>query len=122
MCDCIDHIRLGPHKETPEEQLVRAKKLADILIKATRALENTKMHYRNGREAKNGDKIIQLGVDGRPTHFGVLVDAVADNDYCNGILVPLHGPVGACLIDCLHIEDVQEFIKEKNLDKRPTGK
>jgi hypothetical protein len=34
----------------------------------------------------------------------------------------VHGVVNACLIDCLHIEDIQEFLKEKGLDKRPAGK
>jgi hypothetical protein len=80
------------------------------------------MHYRNGREAKNGDKIIQIGYQGVITHLGVLVDAQAGNDYCNGILVPLHNVSGACLVDCLHIDDVTEMLKEKGLDKRPAGK
>jgi hypothetical protein len=80
------------------------------------------MHYRNGREAKNGDKVIQLGSDGKIVQFGVIYDNVPGNDYCNGSLAPVHGVVNACLVDCLNIEDVQEFIKEKGLDKRPTGK
>jgi hypothetical protein len=80
------------------------------------------MHYRNGREAKNGDKVIQLDSNGKILQFGVIYDNVPGNDYCNGSLAPVHGVVGACLIDCLNIEDVQEFIKEKSLDKRPAGK
>lgn len=34
------------------------------------------MHYRNGREAKNGDKIVQLSYEGgKIINFGVLHDA-----------------------------------------------
>ena len=80
------------------------------------------MHYRNGREAKNGDKVVQLSMEGKLLHLGVIYDNVAGNDYCNGNLAPVHGVVGACLVDCLHVEDVQEFLKKENLDKRPTGK
>ncbi len=80
------------------------------------------MHYRNGREAKNGDKVIQLDTNGKVMNLGVIYDNIPGNDYCNGALAPIHGVVSACLVDCLHIEDVQEFLKEKNLDKRPIGK
>lgn len=79
------------------------------------------MRYRNGREAKNGDRIIQIGFDGK-LQSGVLVDAVAGNDYCNGTLLPAHGIVGACLIDCLHADDVMALFAEKGLHKRPEGK
>jgi hypothetical protein len=51
------------------------------------------MHYRNGREAKNGDKIVTLGLDSR----GGLVDA-------------------------LHVDDLAAILAEKGLDKRPAGK
>ena len=84
------------------------------------------MHYRNGREAKNGDKIIQIGgygTDARVTAVGVLYDAVAGNDYCNGNIAPIQSTgTSACLCDCLHIDDVAEMLKEKGLDKRPAGK
>lgn len=81
------------------------------------------MHYRNGREAKNGDKVVQLGNDGKIVSFGVLHDAVAGNDYCNGALAPLNPSVsGACMCDCLHVEDVAAMLKEKDLHNRPTGK
>ena len=43
------------------------------------------MHYRNGREAKNGDKVIQLGFgDANVMAVGVLHDATPGNDFCNG--------------------------------------
>ena len=46
------------------------------------------MHYRNGREAKNGDKIIRLDGMGKPQDAVILYDAVAGNDYCNGAVAP----------------------------------
>lgn len=80
------------------------------------------MHYRNGRRAKNGDKIIQLSIEGgKVVSFGILYDAVAGNDYCNGGIAPIHaGAVGACICDCLHMDDVTAMLKEKGLDKRPS--
>ncbi len=90
------------------------------------------MHYRNGREAKNGDKVVQIGdvysPDGKTktptiTAVGVLYDAKPGNDYCNGNIAPIQQPVtGACMCDCLHVDDVAAFLTEKGLDKRPTGK
>ena len=84
-------------------------------------MEN-QMHYRNGREAKNGDRIIQVDSNGKVISIGILYDAVAGNDYCNGSIAPLNQGSGACLIDCLHADDVTAFLAEKGLDKRPAGK
>jgi len=81
------------------------------------------MHYRNGKEAKNGDKIVQLGLNGEITAVGVLHSAVPGNDYCNGYIAPTQQPVTtACLCDCITVEDLTEILKEKGLDKRPDGK
>lgn len=81
------------------------------------------MHYRNGREAKNGDRIIQIGYEGKIANAGVLVNAVPGNDYCNGQIAALMGAgQSACLCDCLHAEDVEAMLAEKGLDKRPAGK
>ena len=81
------------------------------------------MHYRNGREAKNGDKVIQLDFNGKIMAFGVLHSATPDNDYCNGrIAVIQSANTSACLVDCLHIDDVEKMLTEKYLDKRPAGK
>lgn len=66
------------------------------------------MHYRNGREAKNGDKIVKLN-GGKVEAFGVLHSATPGNDY-------------ACMCDCLHVDDVAALLAEKGLDKRPEGK
>lgn len=80
------------------------------------------MHYRNGREAKNGDKIVSLE-GGKVVAFGVLHSATPGNDYCNGnIAVIQDSRAGACMVDCLHIDDVAEMLAEKGLDKRPEGK
>jgi ABC-type proline/glycine betaine transport system ATPase subunit len=80
------------------------------------------MHYRNGKEANNGDKIVMLQ-DGKIVAFGVLHSAIPGNDYCNGQIAVIQSAVShACLVDCLHIDDVAEFLTEKGLDKRPAGK
>ncbi len=81
------------------------------------------MHYRNGREAKNGDKIVQFTTEGKVTSVGVLYDAKPGDDYCNGYIAPIQSPMqSACLCDCLHADDVAAMLKEKGLDKRPSGK
>lgn len=84
------------------------------------------MHYRNGREAKNGDKIVQLsgsGPDSRVAAVGILFDAKPGSDYCNGNIAPIQNPVtNACLCDCLHADDLAAMLAEKGLDKRPVGK
>lgn len=89
------------------------------------------MHYRNGREAKNGDTVAQLEpASGKVLAVGQLQNAVPGNDYCNGRIVVTgtglqHGPailVGACMCDCLHVDDLAAFLAEKGLDKRPEGK
>jgi hypothetical protein len=86
------------------------------------------MYYRNGREAHNGDKIIPLAGYGSGkvniNAIGILFDAMAGNDYCNGNIASiLGGPVvGACMCDCLHLDDVAELLVAAGLDKRPAGK
>lgn len=82
------------------------------------------MHYRNGREAKNGDKIISLaGYGDSPIHaMGILFDAKPGNDYCNGNIAAIGNGAAACLCDCLHVDDVMALIVEKGWDKRPEGK
>lgn len=86
------------------------------------------MHYRNGREAKNGDKIValEMGDGGHVQAVGTLRDATPGNDYCNGYVQlgasPDSSDPVACMCDCLHVDDVAEILKEKGLDKRPEGK
>lgn len=80
------------------------------------------MHYRNGREAKNGDQIVQLN-GGKIVASGVLYGATPGNDYCNGNIATTQPQnTVACLCDCLHVDDVAEILKEKGLDNRPAGK
>lgn len=80
------------------------------------------MHYRNGREAKNGDKIVKLE-GGKVVSFGVLHSAVPGNDHCNGNIAIIQAANDyACLSDSLHVDDLAEILKEKGLDKRPAGK
>lgn len=81
------------------------------------------MHYRNGRLAQNGDKVIQLDSEGHVVSAGVLYGATPGNDYCNGNLAPIQNPVtGACMCDCLHVDDLAVILTEKGLASRPTIK
>lgn len=80
------------------------------------------MHYRNGREAKNGDKIVKMQ-GGKIIAFGVLHSAVPGNDFCNGNIAVIQSATDyACLCDCLHVDDVAAILVEKGLDTRPAGK
>lgn len=78
------------------------------------------MHFRNGREAKNGDKIVKLE-GGKIVSFGILHSATPGNDYCNGNIAPLPNDTLACMCDCLHIDDLAAILAEHGLDKRPAG-
>lgn len=85
------------------------------------------MHYRNGREAKNGDRVVSLtGYGSGPVNInaiGILYDAVPGSDFCNGSIAPIMGGqvVGACLCDCLHYDDVADLIIKAGWDRRPEG-
>ena len=76
------------------------------------------MHYRNGREAKNGDKIVRLN-GGKIEAFGVLHSATPGNDYCNGIIAVVQSAQEyACMCDCIHVDDLAAILAEKGLDNR----
>lgn len=80
------------------------------------------MHYRNGREAKNGDKIVSISGDGKVEAVGVLYGATPGNDYCNGNIAPIqNAQANACMCDCIHVDDLAALLAEKGLDKRPAG-
>jgi len=80
------------------------------------------MHYRNGREAHNGEKIVRLE-GGKIVSFGVLHSAIPGNDYCNGnIAVVQSANDMACMVDCMCVDDIEAMLAEKGLDKRPAGK
>lgn len=64
------------------------------------------MHYKNGREAKNGDKVVLFNYNGTVTG-GILYDAVAGNDHCNGkIAVTTANDPCPDLKQVLHADDV----------------
>jgi len=72
------------------------------------------MHYKNGREAKNGDKVVLIQeYEGKvyASIIGILYDAQAGNDYCNGKLAPI-APNDPCpnLKECLHLDDVLQAL------------
>jgi hypothetical protein len=72
------------------------------------------MHYKNGREAKNGDKVMLISEYGASV-IGILYDATAGNDYCNGRLAPI-STNDPCpnLKECLHLDDVKAAIASKD--------
>lgn len=74
------------------------------------------MHFKNGRAAKNGDRVVGVtpkytGANGEQLggvpFAGILYDASAGQDYCNG-KVALTSPTDHMpnLKDCLHADDV----------------
>jgi hypothetical protein len=65
------------------------------------------MHYKNGRPAHNGDKIVLLNPYGAPA-AGILYDAKAEmGSDCNGrIATPSPSDQCADLKNCLHIDDI----------------
>ena len=65
------------------------------------------MHYKNGREAKNGDKVVLFPSWGAPV-VGILYDAQAGNDHCNGkIAATSPNDTTPDLKYCLHFDDVK---------------
>jgi hypothetical protein len=63
------------------------------------------MHYKNGREAKIGDKILGKDSMGNPV-AGILVSANAGSTTCNGNIVPFGSPTWCITLgDCLHVDD-----------------
>lgn len=70
------------------------------------------MHYANGREAKNGDKVVRFDSNGS-IQVGFLYGATAGNDYCNGYLAPIQqSNIYVNLKEALHFDDVNEAIKD----------
>lgn len=74
------------------------------------------MHYKNGREAKNGDKVVWFSnggpvIDGKVSPdivSGILYDAAAGNDLCNGrIAVSAKSDPYPNLAECLHADDAR---------------
>ena len=65
------------------------------------------MHYKNGREAKVGDKIVGRDVSGSPL-AGVVIDRYPETDRCNLIVAPLTCTYTASACDCVHVEDLED--------------
>ena len=64
------------------------------------------MHYKNGREAKNGDQVVMVS-NGVPV-CGILHGAVAGVDTCNGNIRQVNGADHyANLSECVHAQDLQ---------------
>jgi hypothetical protein len=120
----VDEARLGPSREVVFGPSDEERTTAEIIRIAQRILNQRTgtMHYRNGRVAKNGDRVVKLE-GGKVVSYGVLHSATPGNDYCNGNIAIIQAPNDyACMCDCLHIDDVAEILAEKGLDKRPSGK
>lgn len=65
------------------------------------------MHYRNGREAKEGDQIVGKDTNGKAVG-GVLVNVNAQSTTCNGNVIPpniLWNLPLVTLSECLHVDD-----------------
>lgn len=64
------------------------------------------MHYKNGREAKPGDRVIQV-VGGVAT--GILHTVNAQSDSCNGRIATLSpNDAYVTIKDCLALEDIEK--------------
>jgi hypothetical protein len=74
------------------------------------------MHYKNGRPANNGDKVVLIPSYGNPV-VGILYNAVAGNDSCNGQIAVTHQN-DPCpnLKECLHLDDVLAALPENVRD------
>ena len=69
------------------------------------------MHYKNGRPAQNGDKVLFKPQYGGIPIIGILYDAFPGIDACNGKLARLssNDPMPN-LRECLHIDDVEAAV------------
>lgn len=64
------------------------------------------MHYKNGRPAKNGDKVVMIA-PGYASVAGILYDAVPGNDSCNGrIAITTMNDPHPDLRNVLHVDDI----------------
>lgn len=73
------------------------------------------MHYKNGRAAKNGDMVVLISSYG-PPKAGILYNAVAGNDTCNGRLaIPSPNDPTPDLRECLHADDIKAAVIPNSL-------
>lgn len=111
MIDSAGAIQAIPSTTPSEEEILLSiqsvtHQLRSQFNRPNAGTEGELMHYKNGREAKNGDKVVLLPSYGPPV-VGILYDAVAGNDYCNGKIAVTHQN-DPCpnLKECLHLDDV----------------
>ena len=98
---------------------IQAMKLIDDMEEESARREKTNqrknMHYANGRIAKNGDKVILFPQYGSPV-LGILYDATAGNNDCNGKLAPCSpsDPMPD-LKSCIHYDDVVHLFAQHGI-------
>lgn len=79
------------------------------------------MHFKNGREAKNGDKVVMIPGYGSPV-AGILYDAQPGNDNCNGRLaIPAPTDPSVNLKECLHADDIAAATIQDSTMSVPPG-
>lgn len=67
------------------------------------------MHYKNGREAKEGDQMVGVDTNGKAVG-GTLVNLLSGSETCNGNVLPANILWTLPLVsvkDCLHIDDME---------------
>lgn len=73
------------------------------------------MHYKNGREAKHGDKVINL-VTGAS---GLIHSLNSQSDTCNGRLaMTTPNDPYVNVKDCVHCDDVHAAFKDEGVDQK----
>lgn len=72
----------------------------------------------NGRVANNGDSVVLLSPYNKRPIAGILYNAVAGNDACNGMLAPFTGGAHLCpnLKECVHLDDFVAALPESYAD------
>src|SRR3990172_2126735 len=81
-------VRLKEELAQANEQLAAAELDTAIIFLRRMAQEEKQMHYKNGREAKNGDKVVLFPSYGSPI-VGILYEGKAGNDFCNCNIAPI---------------------------------
>jgi len=112
----VDIVRLGPRRDVVFGPICEEPDVEEVLRQSRKILDSMKeigMHYKNGRAAKNGDKVMVVpnALYGGVPLVGILYNAKAGNDFCNGNLA-VTKPNDPCpnLADCLHVDDVNAFL------------
>lgn len=74
------------------------------------------MHYKNGRPAVNGDKVMYVPDPkyGGVPQAGILYNATAGNDYCNGKIAHISsGDICPNLKEVLHYDDFMSALPDE---------